>query len=98
LTHQADFANLLIDAGAEHFDALALTAALGDDARSALVSGAFYAWGNFHLGPAVHAELNAALIDHLARGWADAGSLPPPPLLQAPPLDAGVLRACRAGR
>ena len=60
----------LIGAGAEHFDATALTAELGARAGDMLGEAAFYGNGDFHLHPAVHAEVNAALLDHLARGWA----------------------------
>jgi hypothetical protein len=70
--HPARFTAQLMDAGAELFDAYALTAELGAHAHDPLGAAAFYGGRgrDFHLHPAVHAEVNAALLDHLARGWA----------------------------
>lgn len=55
----------LVAAGAEVFDAYDLTRGL--TASDELVRSAFY--DDLHFGPAVYAEMDAALLEHLALGW-----------------------------
>ena len=61
-------AKLVERAGAEVFDAFAITEFLG--ASGALGDAAYF--NKNHFGPAVHAQIGAALVAHLARGWAKA--------------------------
>ena len=61
-------AKLVERAGAEVFDAFAITEFLG---ASGALGDAAYNDEN-HFGPAVHAQIGAALVAHLARGWAKA--------------------------